>query len=213
MTTTNVVAVKTCRKCGIEKPLEGFQKNRVRKDGLENYCRECNNARIREEYAKNPKKKIAKTREYHLANLEWSKKYQQKWHVENRDRRYEKVKERLATDPEFVEYRREVQSRSERERRAKKAQSTTTKVTKKDYAELLFKYNNKCWICEVELTTVFWDHVHPLAKGGPHNVDNLRPACNPCNARKNATWPFTDKMKEEIATEVRNLPKFKEVMP
>jgi hypothetical protein len=27
------------------------------------------------------------------------------------------------------------------------------------------------------------------------------------------TWPFTNNIKEEIATEVRNLPKFKEVMP
>jgi hypothetical protein len=31
--------------------------------------------------------------------------------------------------------------------------------------------------------------------------------------RKNATWPFTDKMKETIANEVRNLTESKEVMP
>ena len=79
------------------------------------------------------------------------------------------------------------------------------KITKKDYEKLLVKYNNQCWICEVELTTVFWDHVQPLAKGGAHTVDNLRPACNPCNVRKNATWPFTEDMKNRIANEVRLL--------
>ena len=92
------------------------------------------------------------------------------------------------------------------QKRAAMWTSDVEKVTAEVLDEVLNQYNNQCWICEVKLDVVQWDHVHPLAKGGPHNVDNLRPACNPCNARKNATWPFTDKMKEEIATEVRNLP-------
>ena len=205
MTSASIMAVKTCSKCGLEKPLDGFHKNKARPDKVETYCKDCNNARLREKYSKDPKKKIAKTREYHLAHPEWSKETLRKWHVENRDRRYQAVKERLATDPEFVEYRKEVQARSERERRARKINSTTEKITKKDYEKLLVKYNNQCWICEVELTTVFWDHVQPLAKGGAHTVDNLRPACNPCNVRKNATWPFTEDMKNRIANEVRLL--------
>jgi len=213
MTTASITGMKTCSKCGIEKPLNGFHKNKARLDGVEVYCRECNNARIRDKYAQNPQSKIQKTREYHLANPEWSKETLRKWHQENKERRYNKVKERLATDPEFKIYRREVQTRSERERRAKKASTEVAKITKADYSKILDMYNNSCWICETELTKVFWDHVQPLAKGGTHTVDNLRPACNPCNVRKNATWPFTNEMKKAIATEVRNLPKIKEVMP
>ena len=205
MTSDTIMTVKTCSKCGVEKSLDAFHKNKARTDGVEVYCKDCNNARHRAKYAANPEKEIARTRKYHLEHPEWSKQTLRKWHVENRDYRISKIKERLATDPEFVEYRREVQSRSERERRARKALATTKRVTKKDYEKLLLEYNNKCWICEVELTTVFWDHVHPLAKGGSHSVDNLRPSCNPCNARKNATWPFTEEMKQQIANEVRLL--------
>lgn len=32
------------------------------------------------------------------------------------------------------------------------------------------------------------DHVKPLAKGGPHILANIRPACVSCNSRKHATW-------------------------
>ncbi|MFG1833848.1 HNH endonuclease [Micromonospora chersina] len=34
------------------------------------------------------------------------------------------------------------------------------------------------------------DHVKPLAKGGSGWPANLRPACNPCNLRKSARWPY-----------------------
>ena len=205
MTIHNTLIVKTCSKCGIEKSFENFQKNKARLDGVETYCRECNNARLREKYSKNPKKKIVKTRAYHIAHPEWSKEYQQKWHVENRDRRYAKVKERLILEPEFRKYRREISLISSQKRRAQKTQTEVKKVTKEDYKKILAEFNNQCWICEVELTQVFWDHVQPLAKGGAHTLSNLRPSCNPCNSRKNATWPFTDKIKHAIAEEVRAL--------
>ena len=208
-----LVGVKTCGKCSIEKNTTEFHKNEARPQGIETYCKECNNQRLREAYAKDPQSKITKTRQYHLDHPEWSKNTQRKWHQDNKERRYQKVKDRLATDPEFLKYRRDLVARKERERRAQKANTEVTKVTKNDYNNILLEFNNQCWICEVKLTQVVWDHVQPLAKGGSHSVDNLRPACNPCNVRKNATWPFTDKMKETIANEVRNLTESKEVMP
>ena len=36
-------------------------------------------------------------------------------------------------------------------------------------------------------------------------MDNLRPACSPCNSRKGSLWPFTDDLKNKIAAEVRAL--------
>ena len=49
------------------------------------------------------------------------------------------------------------------------------------------------------------DGLMPLAKGGPHIIENLLPACDKCNGRKNDIWPFTAELKQEIATEVRAL--------
>lgn len=44
----------------------------------------------------------------------------------------------------------------------------------------------RCWMCRGPFEHV--DHVKPLAKGGPHILANLRPACAPCNVRKGASW-------------------------
>lgn len=34
-----------------------------------------------------------------------------------------------------------------------------------------------------------WDHVMPMSRGGRHAVDNLVPACKPCNSAKQDTHP------------------------
>ena len=202
-TTDSTVGMKTCFNCAVEKSFDEFHKNKARKDGIETYCRDCNNAKFRAKYANNREKEIARTRKYHQEHLEWSKATLRKWHVENRDYRLQKIKDRLSTDPEFVAYRREVQNRSERERRARIANVTVEKITKENYKNILASYNNCCWICELPLNKVVWDHVHPVSKGGPHTVENLRPACSSCNVRKNSKWPFTEEMRKEVANEVR----------
>jgi len=48
---------KICSKCKIEKPIEAFSKDKNKKDGLSNQCKECN-AKYRIEYRKNNKYKL-----------------------------------------------------------------------------------------------------------------------------------------------------------
>lgn len=36
----------------------------------------------------------------------------------------------------------------------------------------------------IDLTNCVWDHVVPIARGGPHTLDNLRPCCQQCNTEK-----------------------------
>lgn len=43
---------KTCRKCGAEKALEMFVKNKTYRDGYESICKECNRIKQREHRAK-----------------------------------------------------------------------------------------------------------------------------------------------------------------
>jgi 5-methylcytosine-specific restriction endonuclease McrA len=103
------------------------------------------------------------------------------------------------------EYRNELAVRTRGKRRALVKNSTAKKITKEELNQVLNGFNNQCWICKVELDKVVWDHYQPIAKGGAHIIENLRPACNPCNSRKNALWPFTDEKKTEIANVVRAL--------
>lgn len=207
--------MKQCTSCGEEKPIDAFQNRNVSKGTKMAICRVCNNARSKETYKKDPEKVIARTRKYHEDHPEWSKSFQYNWHQKNKTRRLEVVKQRIAFDPEFAAYRRELTARHERKRRALKVTTQVAEISKEEYSALFVEYSQQCWICETILdsSAVVWDHVQPLARGGSHTVDNLRPACNPCNIRKNAIWPFTKEIKERIANEVRDLHNHEEVMP
>lgn len=47
-------------------------------------------------------------------------------------------------------------------------------------------YGHRCWMCGAPWRQI--DHVKPLSKGGSNWPANLRPACRPCNGRKNNRW-------------------------
>ncbi|WP_155053930.1 HNH endonuclease [Streptomyces blattellae] len=47
----------------------------------------------------------------------------------------------------------------------------------------LLQSNPLCALCNVAKATTA-DHVLPLSKGGTNHIDNLRPACGPCNYRR-----------------------------
>lgn len=102
---------------------------------------------------------------------------------------------------EFLAYRAELTQR----RRARIKSNGFERISLEEFDKILSEYNNSCWICEVTLDSVEWDHYQPVAQGGPHTVSNVRPSCKPCNTRKSDLWPFTDEMKSRIAAEVRAL--------
>lgn len=55
--------MKECRKCHVTKPAEEFPKSKANKDGLHSYCRACQNAYVRERYARKPKTEEQKVRQ------------------------------------------------------------------------------------------------------------------------------------------------------
>jgi 5-methylcytosine-specific restriction endonuclease McrA len=70
-------------------------------------------------------------------------------------------------------------------RRAWKAGSGGTHTTAEWMAKLA-AFGHRCAYCgrgDVELTR---DHVKPLRRGGTNSMDNIVPACRPCNSRKGA---------------------------
>lgn len=62
--------MKTCSRCGVEKPAEGFYKASRTKDGLSPWCKKCHTAWDREWSAKNPEKRRAYSRAYYQRNQE-----------------------------------------------------------------------------------------------------------------------------------------------
>lgn len=54
-------------------------------------------------------------------------------------------------------------------------------------------HGHSCWLCGVPVAkgNLHWDHVKPLAAGGPHLVANMRPSCPTCNTKKGNKWPYS----------------------
>src|SRR5262245_10155730 len=51
---------------------------------------------------------------------------------------------------------------------------------------VFIKTDGRCWYCGVPLDfdTFHSDHVVAASRGGPSTLDNLVPACHPCNSAK-----------------------------
>lgn len=62
-------------------------------------------------------------------------------------------------------------------------------VTLEEYREILDLYDHRCAYCGSR-EQITMDHFIPLARGGEHDVDNIVPACWPCNASKHTLTGF-----------------------
>lgn len=71
-------------------------------------------------------------------------------------------------------------------RRARLRSATVHDISHEQLSSRFIGAGGRCWICKGAPDT--WDHVKPLAKGGPHMLANLRPACRSCNSSKGAKW-------------------------
>jgi len=193
---------KVCTKCKAEKSLVDFGKNKRKSDGLEPRCRDCVNQASRERYRKDPKKRLAQTRKYHLEHREWSKERLRAHHEANSVARYERQKERLK-DPKRRDKSRESARRSEARRRAVKKSGIADFISMQEITSLIEDFNNSCYICTTEFGASIElqiDHYMPISKGGLHTLANLKPACSDCNRRKNAIWPITPEILIRIKT-------------
>lgn len=81
--------------------------------------------------------------------------------------------------------------------RARKRKAKRIPYTAEELESKAEYWDNLCWICRAATPTC-WDHVKPLIRGGPDILANLRPACNPCNSKKNAKWPFPTTRKTPV---------------
>jgi len=55
--------------------------------------------------------------------------------------------------------------------------------TAKQWLELVAQYHRRCAYCGEQAILVV-EHRVPLSRGGTNNINNILPACRPCNSRK-----------------------------
>lgn len=66
---------KVCPRCGIEKPVAGFGKDKYTKSCLNVYCKECCICRVKKWRDANPEKDKESSRKRRDANIYYSRKY------------------------------------------------------------------------------------------------------------------------------------------
>jgi 5-methylcytosine-specific restriction endonuclease McrA len=109
-----------------------------------------------------------------------------------RERERERARKAYATDERRREYVREWRRQnralhneyvriSEANRRA--ARNDGAGVTRAQWRELVAQHDHRCAYCQ-RLRPLTIDHRIPLKRGGRHEIENILPACQPCNSSK-----------------------------
>jgi hypothetical protein len=98
---------RVCRKCGQEKPLSEFVKDKTCALGYSHTCKQCNAERNRKWRAANPEKVLEYNRKWCAANPEKVLEYKRKRYAANPEKVREYKRKRYAANPEKVlEYNR-----------------------------------------------------------------------------------------------------------
>ncbi len=141
-----------------------------------------------------PEKRRAYQREYIRRNyerhLEHSKMAMRRWRKNNpearqaRDRDY-KARHRDQVNAGYTRYRKkhpEQRQAAWRRRRAREM-GAVGDFTRSEWQKLLEDYDQRCGYCG-DGGPMQADHRTPLSRGGDHRIENIIPACGPCNREK-----------------------------
>lgn len=106
------------------------------------------------------------------------------WYVKNKERA-------AALHRDWVRENRHLRAQHGASRRARKFNNGGSH-TFKEWLAKCAEYHYTCAYCPAKDIKLTRDHVVPLSRGGRDSIDNIVPACQPCNSRKR------DKLIEEL---------------
>ncbi|PJE22356.1 MAG: hypothetical protein CK431_16990 [Mycobacterium sp.] len=190
------MTTKQCRRCGSDKGLDEFSRDRHRRDGRNVYCLECTRKGNRNSYQRNISNERRRKAAQYQRDKDAIRARNQKWRQANRMREraanrdyYYRNRERVARWHKiYYEANRAAALLAHQRRRAAGAGVAIIAFTPEQLAQRWSYYGNRCWICRAWATAT--DHVKPLSKGGAHMLANLRPICKSCNSTKHNKWPW-----------------------
>ena len=142
---------KVCSKCKNLKTLDGFYKDKSKKDGHYPQCKVCKKDSNAEYRAANPEKR----KEYRAANVEKKKEYNAEYYAANP----EKIKEYQA---EYQKANSEKRRATEAKRRAVKLEAIPSWLTKKDWQSMEAIGKEADRLTRETGIKYEVDHIHPL---------------------------------------------------
>jgi 5-methylcytosine-specific restriction endonuclease McrA len=123
---------------------------------------------------------------------EQRKRFYDKWYAKNRDVQLAKRRQRYQDNLDSERARSREWDAANREKRIAKdhkrrAQKLKTQIRPVDFGRVLKRSRGICGICKRRFdtnSTLHFDHIIPLSKGGPHTEQNLQAAHAYCNLSK-----------------------------
>lgn len=199
--------MKVCGKCCHEKPFQDFPKNRSKKDGFNGWCKSCSSEYHKEWRASNLEKTQSYSAEWYARNKESVKSRSKQWYIDNIERATQSRAQWSAANRDKVnEYSRRWHAANKEKsnaavkrwrinnhdramfhverRRQRKANAPGNGVSPEQWAAMLVDFNGTCAYCNTPYDKPIMEHMDPLSTGGAHDISNVVPVCNDCNARK-----------------------------
>lgn len=170
--------MKTCRSCGVPKPLTDFYAyRRTATSSLRPApsCKPCS---------------IASSTARWRANRAYFN--------ERRN-----AKRRADPDARAAEYAADRIGKATRTAKSR-AKAFGVVVEPVDFAIILARDGMICQICRLAVTadTLSFDHIIPLSKGGPHTQSNLQVAHRACNSKKGNLLPGESRRRRQVTSTV-----------
>lgn len=162
--------MKHCKKCGFDKPLCEFSKNKNTKDGLQFYCKDCCRASVKSYREANKERYYASSKRWARENPERAKESKKKRYQEDRERLLEQKKSYyrdnkaaiLAYKKDYGRKNRAKRNAIEAKRNAEKLKRTPAWLSKDQLAEIEQYY----WLAKdlyyVTGEKYHVDHIVPL---------------------------------------------------
>lgn len=155
--------MKTCNKCGIEKPLDDYYKHKQCSGGRRADCKACVLAQMAE-YNARPEVKDQRA------------EYRAEYYAENRDRESALIAEYKAAKP-HIGWESTYRYRSI-------CYGFEPVIERFTRDELIARWGDECVHCGGPFEHL--DHsVTPVFLGGAHTIENCRPSCASCNSARN----------------------------
>lgn len=180
-----------CITCNKEKELspDFFYKDKRRKSGFNNECKECSIKRT----IRNRSKKIKNDPEYkkeyndrertRMAEKRKCPEFREK-DIESKRKFYWENKEKINKKwKKYYHENREMLINKNRELMSERREILST-FTSDQWEDAKNYFDNKCAYCNTGETELTRDHVIPISKGGYNVRSNIVPACKSCNSSK-----------------------------
>lgn len=171
---------KFCSKCGKEKPAntDYFIKKDSARDGLLSACKECKNKEVRDYYAANKEKMRLRAKTYKQQNKEKISLYNKQYAEQNKTAIRNRMSAWCRTDNG-----RSLKRNNER-KRTMIIKKLPSNFTFEDWIACLGFFENSCAYCGEQTENLEQDHFVPVSCGGEYTIENIVPACKPCNLSK-----------------------------